>query len=197
MTLINAILPHIPITSVPVNLLDKLKVDFDSFDAASLRCSIISNILLQRAEELEEEDVRCRIILEPLLPLFDENVQPPGTILNLTRYLLPSLFAAEPILPKRLLDHLSSKQAEDRFSGWISVASLGVSAGHLDITDLPHAELADAISHSDDSIRLRAFQLLAGPKDILRNNILSLIRQSFQYNAILASAGCVLPSSSL
>lgn len=189
MTLINVLLPHVPDSIVPDDLLDKLKVDFDSLDSANLRCNIISNLLLLQSEDVEDDDERDRAILQPLLPLFDEDSQPPGALLNLTRYLLPSLFTAQPSLSASLLAALARDATGSTFSGWVSVAALGVSSGSMDITELPQQDLLDAIAHADSDIRLRAFQLLAGCKDLLRDAVVDLIKQSLSYNAILPSAG--------
>jgi len=193
MVLINVLLPHVPTTAVPSGLLEKLLSEMDNLDLASIRCNIAANILLSQASSNKAGDsITDQMVLEPILHLFDE--QDNMTLLNLTRYLLPNIFAARPSSIKALLGLLADNTTgKDRFSAWISVASLGVAGGNIGIIDLPKNELEAAIVHEDTSVRLRVFQLLASA-DIAQKETLDYVKRSFKYNAVLPSAGFVPPN---
>lgn len=189
LVIINVLLPHVPFNAVPNSLRAKLVEDLDNLDQASIRCNILANILLRRSIVEEGEDLASdEEVLIPVLPLFDQ--ENPTTLLNLTRYLLPAIFLVRPSSVRTLLNMLGkTSPGHDRFSAWISVASLGVAAGHMGITDLPQEELDSAITHEDPSVRLRAFQLLVGSKDLAKEELVDLVKRSLLYNAVLPSAG--------
>jgi hypothetical protein len=194
MIVINALFPHVPATAIPDGLRSKLLADMDNLDGANLRSSILVHVLVRSAEVLKEEAIDAAI-LDPIMPLLVKDE--PTTLLNLTRYLLPSLFSARPSTTRSLLDALSGYgNGEEAFSAWISVAALGVASGSIDTSDLPADDLRDAIAHADSSVQLRALQLLIGTKHLLRDDIMGLIKESIMANAVLSSAGCVSSSCS-
>lgn len=173
---INTMISIIPTRHLHPSLSQRLISDMSTLDCASPRCSILADILC-RDPTLKS--------LGSLLPLF--KADQPSTLLNLTRYLLPTIFASKPHSVPLLLDLLASEELY--FPAWITVASLGVSLGHIKIKDLPRSELDDAICHVDYTIRLRAFQLLTTGKDLLEGDVVELTKRSLVYNAGLASAG--------
>lgn len=203
---INGMIEHMPVVAIPQGLLERLLRGFESTNSPSVRCSIIVSLLSQRrivAETSIQGDVD-RYMLCPLLPFFNSAASD-ATITHLTRYLLPALFKRHPSSAKGLLvminriteqaprrgrHRIVTKNLHDRaFTSWISVASLAISSGQVSIDDLPQNTLRDAMVHEQPEIRLRAFQLLAGTKDLLDPRILDLIKESLSWNSILTSAG--------
>lgn len=209
---INIMIEHVSPSTIPVNILDDMLHDLDSMDSSSLRCSIIVKLLPRRRGTVpsDVEETKERYRLEKLIPYFDSS-RPPMTLTNLTRYLLPMLFKAHPSSAKELLQILGhpvrkpsvpdsdskrirSPSQDKTFSSWVSVASLAVSLGHVDIEDLPELDLSEAVAHEDPDVRLRAFHLLAGVKDLLRPRTMDLTKESMRWNATLPSAGYILAS---
>lgn len=187
MVIINALFPHVPASAIPDGLRQKLLADMDNLDGANLRSSILAQVLVKTTKAVADGAIDTEI-LTPILPLFVKDDS--TTLLNVSRYLLPALFSARPSTMPSLLATLSQYgDGEEAFSAWISVASLGVASGLVDISDLPADDLRDAIAHADSSVQLRAFQLLIGTKHLLRADIMVLIKESFSANAVLSSAG--------
>lgn len=203
---LNIMLEHIPSSAVPISLLDDLLKDLDALDSASVRCAVIGNLLSRRryaAGSLTDEKMDGHM-LSALVPYFD-STRPATTLTTLTRYLLPVLFKSHPSSAKSLLqalgdraktststgDVIRGKMAEgtEIFSAWVSVASLAVSQGHVDIDDLPQPALKVAMTHDDPDVRMRVFQLLAGSKDLFLGGTMDLIKESLRWNAVLPSAG--------
>lgn len=150
-------------------------------------------------------------MLGPLVPYLDSAGQP-MTLTHLTRYLLPMLFKIRPSSAKTLLQILENAIPVPAFSNgnnncikhgfddaafvsWVSIASLAVSLGQIDISNLPRGVVEEAISHAEPDVRLRSFQLLAGSKDLLQPQTMDLIKQSLLWNSVLPSAG-YLPAAS-
>lgn len=192
MIVVNVLLPHVTSTAFPDDLTAKLMAEMDNLDLASIRCNILANVLLRRsASKDEEETLLDKEVLGPILHLFDEEDSTNSTtLLNLTRYLLPAIFTARPSSIKTLLQLLGDvSSGKDRFSAWISVASLGVASGHIGISDLPKSDVDFAIMHESPAVRLRVFQLLAGSKHPTDEATVGLVQRSLEYNAVLPSAG--------
>jgi hypothetical protein len=191
--IIHNLIGHVSLSSIPEDLPAKLVSDMYATDLGNYRGSILSDLLVRRMER-QDANVSEKVELSVLLPLFAHN-QPSSTMINTNRYLLPNLFKSRPSAVNTLLSLLeedrTASEAESTFSAWMSVAALGVSSGHITIAQLPGDQLSQAITHSNPDVRLKAFTLIAGSRDMLSKETLSLVRDSLEWNAVLPNAGSV------
>jgi hypothetical protein len=197
--IMNNLIGHVPEKNIPSDLMDRLLSEMHAIDLGNLRGSIIVSILLRRLEPVPEDSDAEKQVLQNLLPVFSSK-QPSSTSNSMNRYVLPPLFAARPSAIRQLLDILGSAvngSTSETFPAWISVASLGVSLGDIQIQDLPKTELDAAIGHHDPDVRLKAFQLIAGSRDIANWSSLQLIQKSLTWNAVLPDSGCVSTHANL
>ena len=188
LTSMNVMVEHIPSEDIPVDLLRRLLDEMHVTDSASIRCNIVASLMLRQHRSLDHGNPnKAETFFSPIVPLFSPD-RPANTLLGLTRYLLPTLFATRPQAIPSLLSLLAQSTATS-FAAWVSVAFLAVSSGHLAITDLPTLALQDAIAHADIDVRIRAFQLLVNTRDLLAPQVTQLIQQSMEYSCVLPSAG--------
>jgi hypothetical protein len=190
LTIINILLPYIPLAEVPEVLLERLVKEMYAIDLGNLRGPIISQLIIRNLEEAANAEKEQRI-LGSLFPLFSPTA-PATTMTNVHRYLLPPLFAARPSIIHSLLLMLGggeSGRSADYFAAWTSVASLGVSVGHITVTELPEQDVQNAMVHSDPDVRLKAFQLITGSKDLLDERTETLVRKSLLWNRVLPDSG--------
>ena len=188
LVIVNNWLPHIPPESVPPVLTERLLDQMHILDGANLRGSILANIILLTSGPQDGDSERGTAGLRSVLHLFDTD-QSSNTLLNVTRYFLPPLFTGWTSAASSLLKLLEDPSSGDRFPAWVSVASLGVSLGYLDVADLPPHALRQAITHADVSVRIRALQLLVGSKKLLREDIANLVIECLTNNLVIPSAG--------
>ncbi|KAL7425015.1 hypothetical protein Q5752_000702 [Cryptotrichosporon argae] len=189
---LSILVEHVPSSLIPGSMLNGLLGQLGVADGASVRGSIIANLLDRRqrrddADASESDQYRC--MLEPILPLLVTE-QPLATSQNIDRYLLPAVFRRVPAsLPTmlRMLDEHSGQNGAASFAAWVTVASLGVSSGIVNLVDIPTETLHGALAHADDKIRIRAFQAVTSAKDLLDPAVLELVKQSFRYNEVLPS----------
>jgi hypothetical protein len=190
--ILSAIVDRIPPHAVPDGTLEALLRGLTSNDSPNTRSTVIVSLLSKRRGMATSE--HDRHMLEPLRPYFDPSDNPPIVMTNLTRYTLPSLFKVHPTALAVLLDMLGSPKSDgtELFAAWILVASLGVSHGLLSTQNLPPSSLQEAMAHEDPLVRLRAFELITGSKDVLQllsPAVIDLVRDSLRLNAVLPSAG--------
>ncbi|WVQ75014.1 hypothetical protein IAR50_004622 [Cryptococcus sp. DSM 104548] len=192
MSALHALLPYMPIGAVPSKLLEDLQGEIPLTHNASVRCILVSDLLLvfagvslpsspKRPLSPEQEGA----ILLRLSALLSKS-QSHGMLSNVTRYLLPRLFSAYPSLFQPLLALVGPP--EPVINTWVAIASLGVSNGLVRIEDLQRDEIRLALESDDADTRLRAFDLVAGKKDYAEG-VLQLIQESFVCNEALPSAG--------
>ncbi|WWC73595.1 uncharacterized protein I206_107567 [Kwoniella pini CBS 10737] len=185
LTIIASLLEYIPLSVIPDRLLVSLLGDLGVVDCANIRSTIIVNLLVKQiSTQLASRGSSW--IIEKLSPYFDPEL-PHSVMVNVNRYLLPSLFKIDSSYVSLFLDVLSGEST--LFGTWVTVASLGVSLKIIKIKELPQKDLKDALCHEDADVRLRAFELVSASKDQIDEDVLGLVKEGFRWNNDLPSAG--------
>lgn len=185
------LIDSIPAHSVPSSLLPKLLENVTSSDGvASVRGTLLSKVLGR--ERAGREGVEAdRAMLRPLLPkLVTEDGE---DVVVVSRYLLPPLAADYPGSLNTLLgmlDEAASEGQEDEcYAAWIMVAAFGVQNGLKSLADLDQEKLQEALYHDNYRLRIMAFELLIGSKDLLDRKVMNLIIAGLEWNEALPQAG--------
>ncbi|CAK9780976.1 hypothetical protein CC85DRAFT_284619 [Cutaneotrichosporon oleaginosum] len=166
----------VPDSAIPVDLLPRLMVDVDEKDAAAQRCGAIVALLSRRQEDGW---------LDSLLPYLGKK----ESAATLSRYLLPALTKVHRSAYEPLLSLLDEAASDDRYFGpWVSAASYGVSAGFITLEGLPQQRLMEGISHSDLTVRIMAFELLAHSRSIFDYEVMILVKKALEINTIVPTA---------
>jgi hypothetical protein len=192
LVIINTLVDVVPAHAIPEGLLDSFLECLGSSDSANLRSTITTSLLSKRRSS-DSPDVD-RTMLEPPVPYLDPSRNSPTVMINLTRYVFPALFKSYPSSLSCLLHLLGSPGdgRDDLLPAWVPVASLGVSLGHVSIRDLPSSSLREAMTHQDPQVRLRAYELVTGCKDVLQlleTDMIELAKEALCQNAVLPSSG--------
>ena len=132
-------------------------------------------------------------MLGPIIPYLTTSMYSSKVLINITRYLLPNLFKTYPASALSLLKILSdiddSSNTSRTFSARISVAAVAVSLGVVNIEDLPENLILQSITHEEDQVRLKAFQILGASKEPLQARTIGLIQEILICNSVLLNAG--------
>lgn len=192
LVIINTLVDVVPAQAIPDGLLDSFLDFLGSSDSANLRSTITTSLLSKRRNS-DSLDVD-RTMLEPLLPYLDPSRNSPTVMVNLTRYVFPALFKSYPSSLSCLLNLLGDPGdgRDDLLPAWVPVASLGVSLGHVSVRDLPSSSLREAMTHQDPRVRLRAYELVTGCKDVVQlldTDMIELAKGALCQNAVLPSSG--------
>ncbi|WWC65932.1 uncharacterized protein I303_108554 [Kwoniella dejecticola CBS 10117] len=185
LTVISTLLECIPLPAVPESLIENLLGDLGVVDCANIRSTLINNLLIKLSATQPEDEGKSWVV-QKLIPYFDPEL-PHTTMVNMNRYLLPSLFKTDPSYITIFLKSLAGRS--DLFGAWVTVASLGVSLGIIKILELPQEDLRDALAHEDVDIRIKAFDLVSASKDQIGETVLELVKEGFKWNDSLPSAG--------
>lgn len=179
-----------PETNLPDDLLDRLLVDVTKADGvSSARGVLIAKVLGRRGKGLSGSEAD-RAMLHPLLPkLITEDAD---DVLIVSRYLLPPLSAERPSILTALLSLLDEAagdgKADECFAAWIMVAAFGVQSGLVALKSLDPNRLQEALHHDSYRLRIMAFELVSGSKDLLEPDVIELVKQGFQWNEGLPQA---------
>jgi hypothetical protein len=168
----------VPDSAVPEDLLPRLMENMDEADAASQRCAAIVALLSRRKGE--------EGWLAPLVPHLGKE----ESVVTLSRYLLPALTKVHRDAYDPLLSLLDKAAEEDRYFGpWVSTASYGMSSGFIALEGLPQSRLEEGISHSDLSVRIMAFELLAHSRAVFDPRVMGLVKKALVINTVVPTAG--------
>lgn len=187
------LLEAVPESSIPDDLLDIVLDGLKLADNGSYRANIVVGVM-EKARSAGQHTSNDDVI-RPILPLFGSSVSS-ATTTNMHRYLLPALFKAFPTSLSTLLSMLASQTetGEDTFTSWVSIASLGISLGLLSLGELLQQDLHDALGHEDPAVRLKAYEMVTGCKDVtqlLDARTMQLAKAAMLINAILPGSGYV------
>lgn len=189
--IVSNLLEAVSESAVPEDLLPAMLDGLKLPDNGTLRAGIIVGILEKRRSgptPLSDQDI-VHLVLPLLGSSTSTNIKN-----NMNRYLLPSLFKAFPGTLPALLAALAAADDDETFTSWVSVASLGVSLGLLELDQVPAKDLRDALSHEDAAVRLKAFDVVTGCKDsckLLTEGVITLVKEALLVNAILPGSGYV------
>lgn len=184
----------IPAHLVPTDLLSKLLDNVTSSDGvASVRGALVVKALRREREGLrgvEADQAMLRLLLPKLV------TEDGADVVVVSRYLLPPLTAEYPSALRVLLvmlgDAASEGQEDECFAAWIMVAAFGVQNGLISLADLDGRKLQEALYHDSYRLRIMAFELVTGSKDMLDGEVMGLIKQGLEWNEGLPQAGYVL-----
>lgn len=172
----------IPAINIPDNLLDRLLQDVCVSDCCNVRCGTIASLLIrQKREASGMEAERDRAMFGRVLRVIEND---PEATEIMSRYLFPPLFKAERSSFSALLDMLD-QAGGDHFAAWITTACFGVANGIIGLEGLPRERVMEAITHQDNRLRIKAFELVALSKSVLQPEVMELVKQSFHWNTVI------------
>ena len=199
LTTLASLMPAIPVEEVSSTLLEKLTADMEISENVAIRSSLIIEILTVRWTKKRQSENTDKAfhqtVYEPLLPLFQDPSPSSNTWQNVQRYLYPKLGSIRSPTGTVFLQYLESLQhggvlsQTAIFKCWVTIASANVQNRTLGIREIDQKRLAQATSHAEAGVRLKAFQICSQNEDLFCQKGIDGLKAGFVYNSNLATVG--------